>query len=65
MYFQKNIPTNQTIPVEIPRRYTWAGFKIPDNKKIFFMGQNLTPDSLVFNFYNSENTDIEITIYKY
>ncbi|KAA0780903.1 hypothetical protein [Bacillus sp. TE8-1] len=62
---QKTIKTNETNPVEIKRSYNWAGFKIPDNKKIFFMGQNLTPDALVFYFYNSENVDIDITIYKY
>lgn len=61
------VKAGETKPIDINMNgYNWAGFKIPDGKKVFFMGQDIKIDrSLVFTFYNSETTDLEVTIIRY
>ena len=45
--------------------YKSLGFRVPDNKKVFFMGQDLKIDAFVFSFYNSEGAEVSVKIIKY
>ncbi|PGT76826.1 hypothetical protein [Priestia megaterium] len=62
----ETIAANKTRDVEVDMKgYTWVGFRVPDNQKVFFMGQDLKLDSFVFSFYNSENAPVDVKIIKY
>jgi hypothetical protein len=62
----EKIEANKTRDVEIDMNgYKWVGFRIPNNQKVFFMGQDLKRDSFVFSFYNSEAVDVDVSIIRY
>ncbi|MEN1938214.1 hypothetical protein AAIE21_22190 [Paenibacillus sp. 102] len=66
--YDEVITKNSTRDVNISYvGFGWIGFRTPDNKKVYYMGQNLkqSENLLVFSFYNSEKTDVKVKIIRY
>ena len=61
------IGANTTLKIKLGKinSFSVAYFRIPDNTKVFYLGDQIDLDKTVWNiFYNTENNDVYVDIYK-